>query len=279
MDYRLLALDVDGTLLDSDHRLRPRVAQALRAVASAGFAITLATGKQFRSIRPLLDELGVLGPQICLNGAAIVAGEREQPVAYAPLLEDDRREVIAQVRRAAPDVLISQFALDAIYVDESQRRHPLLGVFAEYGEQAPMLVSDLPRASLPPTAKILVAGSPQRMAELRAVVTPALHQRVYITTTMPEFLEFFAFDANKGTALRRLRDDLGIPREGVIAVGDGENDIPLLREAGLGVAMGNARPATLAMANHVIPSNDDDGLAVFLEALLANPSWPLVCNG
>lgn len=285
MRYRLLALDVDGTLLDSAHELRPRVAKALRAAAAAGLTITLATGKQFRSIRPLLDELNLCGPQICLNGAAIVAGEREPPVAFAPLAEEERRAVIERVRLAAPDALISQFALDAIYVDESQRHHPLLGIFAEYGEQAPTLVPDLSRETQPPTAKILVAGAPARMSALRTAVTPLLAARTYITTTMPEFLEFFAFHANKGTALRRLRERLDLPREAVIAVGDGENDIPLLREAGLGVAMANAGPATRAVADRVILSNDEEGLAVFLESLESQlagssdgSSWPSPCN-
>src|SRR5579884_2111380 len=101
MHYRLLALDVDGTLLDSTHQLRPRVATAVRAAAASGITLALATGKQFRSIHPLLDELGICGLQICLNGAAITTGEREQSLFFAPLEDDHRRAVIEQVRRAA----------------------------------------------------------------------------------------------------------------------------------------------------------------------------------
>jgi hydroxymethylpyrimidine pyrophosphatase-like HAD family hydrolase len=177
--------------------------------------------------------------------------------------------VIAQVRRAGPDFLISQFALDAIYVDEAQRDHPSIGVFEEYGEQRPTLVPDLLTAPLPPAAKILVAGAPRAIPSLRAAVTPRLADQVYITTTMPEFLEFFAFAANKGRALETLREHLGIAREATVAVGDGENDIPLLRAAGLAVAMGNAGPDVCAVADRVTLGNDADGLAVFLEGLLA----------
>jgi Cof subfamily protein (haloacid dehalogenase superfamily) len=277
MRYRLLALDVDGTLLDSAHQLRPRVVAAVRGAAAAGMTVVLATGKQVRSIRPLLAMLGVSGPQICLNGAAVMESERAEPLAFAPLAEAARRAVIEQVRQAGLGFLISQFALDAIYVDEADRRHPSLGVFEEYGEQPPTLVPDLlatplPATPLPPAAKILVAGLPSQIPRLRAAVTPWLADQVYITTTMPEFLEFFAFAANKGHALVTLRERLGIPREATIAVGDGENDIPLLGEAGLAVAMGNARPATRAAADHIIPGNDEDGVAVFLEELLAR-NW------
>ncbi len=269
MRYRLLALDVDGTLLDSAHQLRPRVATAVRAASAAGMTTVLATGKQFRSIRPLLTMLGIAGAQICLNGAAVTDGEHAAPLAFVPLDEATRRAVITQVRRAGPGYLISQFALDAIYVEQASRSHPAIGVFEEYGEQPPTLVPDLLATPLPPAAKILVAGLPSQIPALRSAVTPPLADHVYITTTMPEFLEFFAFDANKGQALVTLRERAGISREATIAVGDGENDIPLLHEAGLAVAMGNARPATRAAADRIIPDNDADGLAVFLEGLLA----------
>jgi len=265
MRYRLLALDVDGTLLDPDHRLRPREAAAIRAARAAGLAVTLATGKQFRSIRPLLTALDLDGPQICLNGAAVTEGERAEPLVFSPLRDADRRAVIAAVREAAPDFLISQFALDAIYAD---RPHPGLGVFAEYGEQEPTLVPDLATAPLPPAAKILVAGPRDAIPRLRAEVTPLLGGRVYITTTMAEFLEFFAHGADKGTALAALRARLGVPREAVVAIGDGENDIPLLREAGLAVAMGNAGRALREVADLVAPGNDEDGVAAAIEGLL-----------
>jgi Cof subfamily protein (haloacid dehalogenase superfamily) len=272
MRYRLLAIDVDGTLLDSAHQLRPRVADAVRAVAATGAIVALATGKQFRSIRPLLAELGLSGPQICLNGAVVTESERGAPIAFTPLADAAHRAVIEAVRaarRIAPDALISQFALDTIYVGAAQARSPQIGVFEEYGEQRPTLVPDLLETPLPLAAKILVAARVDQIPSLRAAVSPELADRVYITTTMPEFLEFFAFGVDKGRALATLGERLGIPREATIAIGDGENDIPLLRAAGLAVAMGNARPATLAAADRVIGSNDDDGLAIFLEELLA----------
>jgi Cof subfamily protein (haloacid dehalogenase superfamily) len=262
--FRLLAIDVDGTLLDSAHHLRPRVADAVRAVRAAGLAVVLATGKQFRSIRPLVDTLGLDGPQICLNGAALTAGEHAEPLAFTPLPDTGRRAAIAAVRRAAPDFLISQFALDAIYVD---RLHPDLGVFAAYGEREPAVVPDLLETPLPPAAKILLVGAPAAIPAARQAVAPLLEQ-LYITTTMPEFLEFFAPGADKGHALAALRARLGVPRAAVIALGDGENDVPLLRAAGLAVAMANAVTATKAAADVVAPSNDEDGVAEFLEDLL-----------
>lgn len=265
MTYRLLVLDVDGTLLDSAHILRPRVAAAVRLAQASGLTVALATGKLLSSVQPLLDSMGVRGPQIVLNGAAIRDTTTENLVRFCPLDEDDRRAVIERVRAEDPHVLISHFALDTIFVDQS---HPLLGIFDEYGEGPVQFVDDLLMQGLPPAGKILVTGTREQLASLRQAITPHLEQRVLITTTTPDFLEFFDFAAGKGQALSVLRDSLNVPREAIIAMGDGENDVSLLREAGLGVAMANGADVTRAVANRIAPSNDEDGVAVVLEMLL-----------
>jgi hydroxymethylpyrimidine pyrophosphatase-like HAD family hydrolase len=105
-------------------------------------------------------------------------------------------------------------------------------------------------------------------AELRRVVTPILASRVVITTTAPDFLEFFDPAAGKGHGLAALLDVLNLPPEAVIAIGDGENDVPLFERAGLSVAMGNASASVRAAADLVIGSSDAAGVADFLDALL-----------
>jgi Cof subfamily protein (haloacid dehalogenase superfamily) len=265
MPYQLLVLDVDGTVLDSHHQLRPRVAAAIRGAQDAGLPVTLATGKMLRSVALLITELELRGPQITLNGAALVDANSGKPLRFHPLREDDRRDIIQAVRRVDPTVLVTHFALDGIYVAEE---HPLLSILVAYGEPASNRVPTLLADDLPPAGKILLSGKPEQLAALRIALTPELGERVTITTTTPDFLEFFDPLAGKGLALAALRDELGIPRESIIAIGDGENDIPLFREAGLAVAMGNAGTATKAAAQRIIPSNDEEGVATFLEELL-----------
>jgi Cof subfamily protein (haloacid dehalogenase superfamily) len=265
VDYRLVVLDVDGTLLDPDHHLRPRVKAAVRAVRRIGVPVALATGKLLQSVRPLLAELGVEGPQIVLNGAATVESVTGEALRFCPLRPDDLRDVVTAVRRADPTVLVSLFSLDGIFMDEA---HPLSDIFAEYGEGPPLIVPNLLAASLPPAAKVLLAGPPERLAAVRAAVTPGLPERVSMTTTTPDFLEFFDQDAGKGRALAALRERLGLPRAAVVAFGDGENDVPLLREVGLAVAMSNGATVARAVADRIAPSNAEDGVAVVLEELL-----------
>jgi Cof subfamily protein (haloacid dehalogenase superfamily) len=265
LDVRLVALDVDGTLLDPAHQLRPRVAAAVRATRAAGVEVALATGKLLQSVEPLLAEMGLSGPQIVLNGAATIESATGRVLRFRPLAETSRRQVIEQVRQADPDVLISHFTLDGILMD---RAHPAWIILAEYGEGPPVLVPDLLAGGLPPAAKILLAGPPERLARLRAALGSRLPAGVAMTTTTEDFLEFFDAAAGKGPALAALREELGLAREAVAAIGDGENDAPLLREAGLGVAMANAAAVTRAAAEWVVPGNAEDGVAVALEELL-----------
>ena len=264
--YRLIVADVDGTLLDSRHRLPERVAAAVRATQGRGLAFALATGKMLPSVRSLVEAMALHGPQITLNGAALVLAESGEPLTYTPLRPEDRRLAIETVRAAAPDVLITHFTLDDILLDQPD--HPLLPVLLSYGEKTIRPVPSLLAEDLPPAAKILLVGTHPQLRDLRAIVTPILAERVIVTTTAADFLEFFNLGAGKGHGLDALLAALQIPSEAVIAIGDGENDLPLFARAGLSVAMGNASEQVRSAADLVIGGNDDAGVADFLDKLL-----------
>ena len=264
--YHLIVADVDGTLLDSRHRLPERVAAAVRATQGRGLAFALATGKMLPSVRSLVEAMALHGPQITLNGAALVLAQSGEPLTYTPLRPEDRRLAIETVRAAAPDVLITHFTLDDILLDQPD--HPLLPVLLSYGEKTIRPVPSLLAEDLPPAAKILLVGTHPQLRELRAIVTPILAERVIVTTTAADFLEFFNLGAGKGHGLDALLAALQIPSEAVIAIGDGENDLPLFARAGLSVAMGNASEQVRSAADLVIGDNDDAGVADFLDKLL-----------
>lgn len=264
--YRLVVADVDGTLLDGRHQLPERVAAAVRATQRQGIAVALATGKMLVAVSPLIAAMGLRGPQITLNGAALVLAETGKPLVYHPLRTEDRQFVIETVRWVAPEILITHFMLDHILLDQSD--HPLLPILFSYGEKAATQVSSLLAEDLPPAAKILLVGTHDQLRHLRSAVTPLLESRVTITTTAPDFLEFFDPRAGKGHGLDALLDALALPHDAVIAIGDGENDMPLFTRAGLSVAMGNASVAVRQAADLVIGANDDAGVAAFLEELM-----------
>jgi Cof subfamily protein (haloacid dehalogenase superfamily) len=273
MSYTHIVLDVDGTTLDSHHQLSPRVERTLRAASAAGVGIIFATGKQYGTIAPLVTQLDLSGDHICLNGAAIVESTTRLPRHLVTLAEADRVMVLESLSTAAPQLPAAHFSASEIYVDERMR--PYLDIFTAYGEAMPTVVESLLACALPAAAKILLAGLPADVAAVRVAVSEQLGDRVTVTTTMPEFLEFFHRDVNKGAALRQLASDQGIDLARVIAIGDGENDVPMLQAVGMPVAMGNARPQALAVARRVAPTNDEDGVAVALEGLLEGISQPV----
>src|SRR6185312_7583644 len=111
-------------------------------------------------------------------------------------------------------------------------------------------------------------GTHEQLGDLRRVVTPVLEPRLIVTTTAADFLEYFDLAAGKGNGLATLLDVMKLPHEAVIAIGDGENDLPLFEHAGLSVAMANASAAVQQAADLVIGSNDAAGVADFLDDLL-----------
>ena len=269
--HRLIAVDVDGTLLDSAHRLTPRVQAAVRAARARGIHVALATGKLLRSAADLVEALALQGPQITNNGATIMPAAGGAPLRFWPLEPEPLAATLSAIRRTDPELGIAWYTPDDILTDAPPG--PLDDVLAAYHEPPLRRVAAL-GAGLPEPAKLLVTGAPERLAALRAAVTPPLLGVARIITTTPDFLEFFSLRVSKGIALEVITAWLGLCREEVVAIGDGENDIALLDASGTAVAMANAVPALRAHATATTASNDADGVALAIETLLAGGTLP-----
>ncbi|HLY31883.1 MAG TPA: Cof-type HAD-IIB family hydrolase [Ktedonobacterales bacterium] len=275
--YRLVALDVDGTLLNSAHELTPRVRRAVQATRARGVIISLATGKLLRSVQSLIDELGIYGPHITCNGAVIAEARRstgrnaDQPDLRwsQPLSPSETRQALTALRRHAPDLGIAWYTADTIYTDAPTG--PLDAILRAYHEPPIRHVAalDPQRVQLPPAVKLLVTGSHERLARLRAALAPELAETLEVIGTTPDFLECMSRSVSKGAALRRLMEQLSVARDDTLAIGDGENDISLIEAAGMGIAMGNAVPALTQRARLLTASNDNDGVALALERFIA----------
>ncbi|ADU50307.1 Cof-like hydrolase [Thermaerobacter marianensis DSM 12885] len=270
----LIALDVDGTLLDSGGRLRPRVKNAVRAAVDAGHYVVLATGRRWVATRPFAQELGLKAPCIVHNGAVAVDPLTDQPVWRQPLPTEFARQAILKARELGVSLFFHD--LDHPHGDrmlyEPGARLPKASWFFEAGrltQEVPDLMEWLQVGAV----RVLVRDRQEGADAFRRWITAEWGDAVRVlagTDLEPGIYAVEVSDAPvcKGWALERLAAHLQIPVERVVAVGDWDNDIEMLQFAGLGVAMANGSPAARAAARRVTASNDEDGVAVVLEELL-----------
>ncbi|PZN07933.1 MAG: HAD family phosphatase [Bacillota bacterium] len=274
MEQRLIALDIDGTLLDSRGQLRPRVRDAVRATVAAGHIVVLATGRRWVATRPLAQELGITAPCIVHNGAVAVDPVTDRPVWKQPLPREFLRQAVLRARELGGSLFFHD--LDHPHGDrmlhEPGARLPRSSWFFEAGrltQEVPDLLEWLDvgavrllfRAEEKTAAAYRVWVTGTWGNEVRVLYGPELEENVYA-------VEISEAAVCKGWALERLAARFDIPAERVVAIGDWDNDIEMLQFAGLGVAMANGSPAARAAARRVTLSNDEDGVAVVLEELL-----------
>ena len=258
----LLALDVDGTLLRSDNTLSPRNEAAVRTAQTVGWHVILATGKPPWAIRELTAHLGLSGPHIVANGAGTWSGGRTD------LLHELPDEAMRQGLEFAASLRVARAVSGpaGVFCEPDWGVDEVAACLAAVGEPRPTIVADAVAAEPHPWKIILIAAAdPQRPPELPGSRWVRTH---------PLFFEAVPANASKGAALRRLCDALGLRAADVVAVGDGANDIEMLRWAGTGIAMAHAPAAVRATAAVVTKGNDEDGVALALEPLLRNAVAP-----
>jgi len=267
---RLVATDVDGTLLDPTDQVSERTRAAVHRVVAAGVPFVLVTGRPPRWIPPIVEQLGHAGPAVCANGAVLYNAATDQvsyTVTLDPMQLRDAAEVIATALPGAK-LAVELPAAGAgrngaeQFLAEPGYTHPWPG-----GDSA-----EAPRDALlgRPAIKLLVrqpnASSDLMAAAVRELLGAASGGRLDVTySTGYGLIELSAPGVTKGTGLARLAGQLGVAPADVLALGDMPNDLSMLRWAGHGVAMANAHPAVLEAADEITAGNSEDGLAMILE--------------
>ncbi|MCG0277453.1 MAG: Cof-type HAD-IIB family hydrolase [Thermanaeromonas sp.] len=257
---KLVALDLDGTLLNSDSDLEYRAKEAVRRVQEKGVKVTLATGRMFRSALPFARELNLKLPLIVYHGALIknpVSGEvmREKllPLSIVEFLVGRAREY---------GFPYNVYVEDELYVDDIQ---PENLAYADKARVPLHKVDDIlgflkEKAPKEPIKFVALHDGP-KLDRLEEEVRKAIGHRVYITRSFPYFLEVISREASKAKGLEILARHLGISPKEIMVIGDSFNDLDMFHFAGLAVAMGNAPPAVRAQAHYVVATNDEGGVA------------------
>lgn len=262
----LCAVDLDGTLIGESLIIDPVDAAAIAAASAAGCVVCLASGRLFAASRPFAQALGLRGPIIALQGGAaydLATGQR----LFCTTLPGD-------VARAAYDDLKSQdFHLqlyfgDRLYLDAMNDRARF---YLRLSRVEPIMVEDLRRLltdavpSDPGPIKVLGISEPAFVAQTIPRLAQTLGDRALVFKSMPMFLEVTHPDANKGYALRRIAELLDIPVSRTGAVGDSDNDVPMLRAAGRSFAVANATEAAKKAAGEIVPALGSGGVAAALQ--------------
>ena len=256
----LIVVDLDGTLLNPDHQMTERVEKALKAAMEKGVKVVIATGKTFHSAKDIIERLSLTTPGIYLQGLAIY--QPDGTISHEWKLDP---MVARQVITFAEDRGFNILAYSGSRIltrSESPAMNLLHDKYHEpQGEAIGPLVNILDDM---PVHKVIAVklGEPKRITALRWQLEMQLDGKGRLVQAMlNDMVEVLPPNASKGTALKTLLKDMGITADKVLAIGDGENDKEMVEMAGIGVAMGNADDRLKAVADHVVSSNAEDGVA------------------
>jgi Cof subfamily protein (haloacid dehalogenase superfamily) len=276
LPYKLLAIDIDGTLVNSRDELTPKVRDALRAAAAAGLKLVLATGRRYSRALPLVEPLGIDAPIVSASGALIKCPLSHRTLHVASLDREHLRKTL--------DVTVARGHDAVLYADTYDRGFdyyfrgyddvcPELKQYYDLNEGCGLPVPDL--YANPPDGVFagFAMGSRADMLALDEALQREVPERLYThVIRSPRYQGFMCeiapAGATKWSGVRFVADEWGIADEEIIAVGDDVNDLPMLAGSGLGIAMGNAVAELKDAADHIAPHHDDDGLAEVVRWIL-----------
>ena len=268
MSIRLLALDLDGTILDRRLRISPRVACAVRLAQDAGVRVTLASGRFFRSMRLFAKDLGISEPLICYQGALIRDPDTEEVLLHRGVPLHLAQQFIGFVRAHGWDLCV--YLDDRPYVDKTT---PNLSWYADYSPIKEELtpVGDLKGFLSREPTKIVVVLEAEQAALAGDLLGERFEGHLRVVRSFSRFVEATSLAASKGQALSFLAHKLCVGQTETMAIGDHDNDADMVAWAGLGVAMGGAGEAVKGAADHIGLSIEEDGAAEAIERFILDP--------
>jgi Cof subfamily protein (haloacid dehalogenase superfamily) len=262
---RLVATDLDGTLLRSDLTMSPQTVRTIRTAAAEGMHVVLVTGRPVRWLKAVYAELGQLLPAVCANGAVVYDPTADRSVHVTTLTPEVLGEVCTRIRAAVPE------AFFAMEIDDGRSMRHEVDYPRKYdtGDPAVQPVTSLAELIANPAVKLLVRSGERNPDEFAEVITCCLDGLAEAThSSYTGLVEISAAGVTKAAGLAWFCRQHGVRADEVVAFGDMPNDLPMLAWAGHSVAVANAHPKVLDVVDEVTGSNDEDGVASYLAALL-----------
>ena len=250
----MLALDLDGTILDMRLNLDPRDIAALGRILSAGVTVIACTGRPFPGAVPWARRLGLDGPIVCYQGAEVRTLDGGVLLDHG-ISHEGAMEVIRYARER--DLHVQAYRNDQLIVE---RDRPEAHRYAEHAGMEIHLVGDLDQAMGPTTPKLVIVSAPETLEALLPEARRRWAGKLNVATSTPDYLEFTSVESDKASALQFLCKQFDISHAEVVAVGDGRNDASMIAWAGLGVAVEGSPPEVIAAADRTIPGPGHGGI-------------------
>lgn len=264
--YRLLVLDLDGTLTNSKKEISPRNLDALIRLQQSGVRLVLASGRPTYGIAPLAEQLQMKqhgGFILSYNGGEIIDWCTDE-IIYKNLLPDDVVPLLYEAARRDSHAILTY---DGPCILTESPDDPYVEKEAFLNKMQIRPTDDFLQAAPLPLPKCLIVGAPDSLIHTETELSLQLQRRISVYRSEPYFLELVPLGIDKAASLAVLLEKLGMTREEMVAMGDGYNDLSMIEFAGMGVAMANAQEPVRKAADYVTLSNDEDGVAEAVEKL------------
>jgi len=266
MKYKVIALDIDGTLNSSEHKILPETKDALLAAQEKGLKVVLASGRPTPGMMNLAKELQLErfgGFVLSYNGGRITNVKTKEVIHEVFLTPEEAHEIYDLAKEN--NVTIMAYDGEDIITEDHDE---YVQMESDINVMPLRATDNFKKAVVNHTIKTLTTGAPEVIAEVERRFTQTFGDRFSICRSMPFFLEVMPPGVNKALALGRLLKELEMTPADMVACGDGFNDIEMVKCAGFGVAMGNAIPEVKAAADYVTRSNDDNGIVDVIEKFI-----------
>jgi 5-amino-6-(5-phospho-D-ribitylamino)uracil phosphatase len=257
---RLIAIDLDGTLLTDSKKISRRTVKALASLASRGIKVVIASARPPRSVRHLYAQLRLDTWQINYNGALIWDEPGQKAIFHQPMEAEVVKKMVELARSRFKNLLVSCEIMDRWYTDRHDPNYT-----TETGRLfKPDVIAPLAEFCCQPITKLLFLGDAVTMAAVESMLAEDFDEQASMVRTEPQLLQVMDRRVGKAAALKMVASHYGVPLKQVMAIGDAPNDVGMLQLAGVAVAMENADQITKDVADWIAPSNNHDGVLVAL---------------
>ncbi len=275
--YKMIAIDLDGTLLSPDGKVTPRAKAAVQRCLGAGMLVCFATGRNWTESKVVLDTIEHYATAVFVGGAMVIDTGQRVTLHKAKVDPQLARDICRVLEDAGHTVLALQDTEPAgvdYLVSADAPLNPETDHWMKVTRATVRRQSRLGDYVHEHTVRIGIVDHPERVAQVKAELQEKFAERVFmqtlfVPTANVDVLEIFDPSVNKWEGILHVARRHGIEPEQIIAIGDDWNDLSMIENAGLGVAMGNAREEIKAVACRVIGTNREEGLAGFLEELIS----------